>query len=344
MTISESTQGAITILQAHGRLDTASAPETDRRLATIIEGGARQVVLDLSGLEYVSSTGLRVLLTAAKRMKQAQGKMALAAPTSQVRQILDTTGFETIIPLFDTTEKAVESFMPAVPGLTAQPNAPLPQLSFAEEIYLLALDDKQGIIAPLYPSVLDHALAGALLMELALCGRIDTDLTILKVTSAAPTGDPLLDDAMRVLQQRPDPQPLAFWLEAFADQGERIKERVLSRLVERGILKQVDKRIFWVFEVRRYPLIDDREVKEVRARLRELILGEDIPDPRDIVLISLGNACRLLDDLFTPEECDRVRSRIAALARLDLIGRETTNAIREIERRIFMAVMPPPPM
>lgn len=55
------------------------------------------------------------------------------------------------------------------------------------------------------------------------------------------------------------------------------------------------------------------------------------------MLISLGNACHLLEDLFTPEEFNRVRDRITALARLDLIGQATVNSVREIES--IMAVM-----
>ncbi|OGV72372.1 MAG: hypothetical protein A3K19_23480 [Lentisphaerae bacterium RIFOXYB12_FULL_65_16] len=205
-------------------------------------------------------------------------------------------------------------------------------------MYLLALDDAQGVLKPMPVSALDYALAGALLMELALGDRIDTDLTSLKVTSTTPTGDPLLDETLRELQQKPEPQPTSFWLEQLAAPAKRIPERVLARLVQNGILKQEDRRVLWVFEVRRYPLVDDREVKEVRTRLRELILGTDIPDPRDIVLLNLGNACRLLDDLFAPKEYERVRPRIAALARLDLIGREMSQALREIERTMAMAM------
>jgi len=71
---------------------------------------------------------------------------------------------------------------------------------------------------------------------------------------------------------------------------------------------------------------------------RELILSDDIPDPREVVLINLGNACRLLDDLFTPAEYEQVRSRITALARLDLIGQEMAKSIREIERTMAIAM------
>jgi hypothetical protein len=119
-----------------------------------------------------------------------------------------------------------------------------------------------------------------------------------------------------------------------------MEERVLDQLIRKGILKQENRRILWVFEIHRYPLIDDREVKEVRTRLRELILGDDIPDPRDVVLISLGNACRLLDDLFIPEEKKRVRTRIAALARLELIGGELAKSIHEIERSLAISPIP----
>lgn len=211
-------------------------------------------------------------------------------------------------------------------------------LRFAEEIYLLALDDQQGVIKPLPVSALDYALAGALLMDLALLDRIDTDLKDLRVENVEPTGDPLLDDTLRELQSEPQTHPTAYWLKRLADQSKRIQERVLERLVAKGILRRENRRILWVFEVRRYPLMDNREVKEVRARLRDLILSDEIPDPREVVLINLANACRLLDDLFAPAELERVRPRIATLARLDLIGQEMARSIREIERTMAIAM------
>lgn len=334
MTINESKQGAVTIVQAQGRLDATSAPETDRRLAALITAGARQVVFDLSGLDYVSSAGLRVFLAAAKRMKQAQGKLTLASPAPQIRQVFELAGFATILPIFATLPEAIDGCA----GTVAPPSAALASasgvLSLAEEIYLLALDDTLGLIKPLPTAALDYALAAALLMELALRDRIDTDLTTLKVTSVMPLGDPLLDDTLQELLQQPEPQPTSFWLERLAERSQRIEERTLARLIEKGILKQENRRVLWVFKVRRYPLLDDREVKEVRTRLRELILGDAIPDPRDAVLISLGSACRLLHDLLTAAEADQARSRIAALARLDLIGREMASAIRGIERSV----------
>ncbi|OGV39242.1 MAG: hypothetical protein A2X48_01240 [Lentisphaerae bacterium GWF2_49_21] len=214
------------------------------------------------------------------------------------------------------------------------------KLTAAEEIYLLALDESRGVVRTLPDFTLDYALASALLMELELFDRIDTDLTTLKVTSAVPTGEPLLDETLLELQRKTDPQPTSFWLELLTARKGHIEGQVLAQLIRKGILKQENRRILWVFETHRYPLMDDREVKEVRARLRELILSDDIPDPRDVVLISLGKACRLLDALFTQEENERVRPRISSLARLDLIGDELANSISELERKVAIASMP----
>ncbi|HAS82773.1 MAG TPA: hypothetical protein DCS43_08910 [Verrucomicrobia bacterium] len=336
MTISETIKNGITIMEAAGRLDSDSAPETGKRLAELIDGGIRQFVLDLSALDYVSSAGLRVLLNAARGAQKAGGRLVLAAASPQVKQVLDMVGFGAIIPVFDTTAAGCASFAP--PPAVERP-APAP-LSFAEELYLLALDDAEGVTKPMPPFALDYAMAGALLMELALDGRIDTDLRVLKVTSSEPTKDPLLNDVLRDVQAQPKPQPVAFWLKHFADESKRIEERVLAGLVAKGVLKQENRRVLWVFAVRRYPIIDDREVKEVRTRLRELITSDEIPEPRDVVLLSLAKACRLLEDMFSPDEYDAMRPRITALTRLDLIGQEMVDAIGDIERAMASMTMP----
>ena len=109
MNISESKQGNVTILKAEGKLDSMSSPELDKRLASMVESGTRKIVLDLSNLDYVSSAGLRVFLSAAKRLKQAQGKLELANLSAQVKQIFDIAGFETILPVFKTVNDAVEA-------------------------------------------------------------------------------------------------------------------------------------------------------------------------------------------------------------------------------------------
>lgn len=214
-------------------------------------------------------------------------------------------------------------------------------LSFAEEILLLAFDD-QGSIRQLSTVSLDYALAGAVLTDLALLNRIDTDPDSLFVVDQTPTGDVLSDSVLDEIRSHADRRPAIHWLDHFAKHGAWIQDQVLNRLIEKRILKREDRKILWVFEVRRYPIVDNTEPKEVKTRLRELILSDDIPDPHDAVLISLINACGLFTEIFTKSELDTVRPRIDILAKLDLIGREIAHAISTIEKAIFMTSIPPP--
>jgi Golgi phosphoprotein 3 len=213
-------------------------------------------------------------------------------------------------------------------------------LSFAEEILLLSLDD-QGTIRQLSAVSLDYALAGAVLTDLALLNRIDTDLEALFVVDSTPTGDTFFDSVLGEIHSDVNRWPAMHWLDHFSKQGARIQELVLNRLIEKQILKKENRKILWVFEVNRYPIIDNTEPREVKTRLRELILSDDLPDPHDAVLISLANSCGLFSEIFTKSELDSVRARIESLARLDLVGREIVRAITTIEKAVFMTSIPP---
>lgn len=212
-------------------------------------------------------------------------------------------------------------------------------LTFAEEILLLALDDQSGAIKPLPIQALRYALSGALLIELAMANRIDTDLEGLFVVDDRPMGDPLLDDVLQRLSAGATKRPTTDCLESIAWEVTDLQGKILARLVDKGVLRVQDQRILWVIAKRRYPLMDDRQVKEVRARLRELIDSDEIPDPREAVLIALVDACQLFDELFDKEELDRLRPRIAMLSKLDLIGREVTRSIREISRAVSESML-----
>jgi hypothetical protein len=209
------------------------------------------------------------------------------------------------------------------------PHAPL---SFVEEILLLALDDTTGALRPMPVMGLDYALAGALLADLALANRIDTDPQQLVVLDRAPTGDPLLDRALGTIASSTAPQSVSHWLGIFASERATLERAALERLVARGILSQQEKKFLWVFGVRRYPTVDNQERVEVRTRLSALILGEDLPDPRDAILISLLTASHLLARIFDEPRFHARAERIATLARMDLVGREVAAAIDTLAR------------
>ena len=95
MNINIEKENGITILKIEGRLDTTSAPELEKAIND--EGEAlKNLVLDFKGVDYISSAGLRVLLTAQKKMN-VQGNMELINVSEAVMDIFEMTGFADIL-------------------------------------------------------------------------------------------------------------------------------------------------------------------------------------------------------------------------------------------------------
>jgi golgi phosphoprotein 3 len=213
-------------------------------------------------------------------------------------------------------------------------------LGFVEEIVLLQLDDTHGSFVDLPQSAADVVIAGAAVMELALVNRIDTDLERLIVVDPSATGDDILDEVLVKLAGCGNELTATAAIELVTRDAGKYQERALKRLVAKGVLRETDGRWLWVFHTRRYPVLDDREQREVKTRLRQVLLTDEIPDPRDVVLICLIDACGLLNLVLTPDEIARSRARVDRLARLDLIGQAVTRAVAEIRFIVRHAAAP----
>jgi anti-sigma B factor antagonist len=97
MTIDKTNDGAKSTLKITGRLDTATAPELEKAIATL-EADVKELVLDFAELEYISSAGLRVVLAAQKKMK-TQGSMVIMNANESVMEVFEITGFADIVKL-----------------------------------------------------------------------------------------------------------------------------------------------------------------------------------------------------------------------------------------------------
>ena len=210
-------------------------------------------------------------------------------------------------------------------------------LSFSEEIVLLLLDETRGEFVPLPESVFAIVIGGAALMDLALHNRIDTDLVRMTVVDRSPVGDDILDDALAILGKEKGDLNIVDALYDVAVSAEQYRMRALRRLIAHGILREESGRHLWVFRTRRYPVIDDAEQQEVRTRLRQVLLSDDIPDPRDIVLICLVDACALMGFVLSAAELDAAVPRIEQLRKMDLIGQAVTKVASETEAIIKFA-------
>lgn len=209
-------------------------------------------------------------------------------------------------------------------------------LRFAEEVLLLLLHDHNGKFARVREWSLNYALAGGVLMDLAIENRIDTDLKKLVMLDATPTGDDLLDPVLADIAAAQDRRDARFWVERTAGRADGIRERALEKLIERGILERREDRFLWVFKARRYPVIDGEAEREVKLRIMAVLFSEGIPSPHDVVMICLADACGIFDQLLSRREAERAAERIAQVRKLDLIGQAMAQAIRDIEITLAM--------
>lgn len=212
-------------------------------------------------------------------------------------------------------------------------------LTIAEEILLLVLDDATGTFINEPDVHVGYAVAGAVLMDLALAGRVDAGNEKLFVADKTPTGDAVQDSVLQRLEASAELHDAGYWVGEIGRDARGLREQILHRLVERGILKEVDKKILWVFETRRYPMVDGKEEREVKRRILDVLLSDSTPEPRDIVIICLADACNLFDQILSEREVEHVEPRIDEIVKMDVIGQAVANTIREIRASIAPMMM-----
>ena len=220
-------------------------------------------------------------------------------------------------------------------------------LRFADELLLLLIDDKRGDLIPIPQWSLACALAGALLMDLALEGRIDTDPDYLSLLDATPLGDDLLDPVLAEIAQSEAVQHARFWVAHFAERGDDIRDQTLARLTAHGIL-ETEAGGFFAFlpsvsRTRRYPA-DQARREDVQLRIMRALFSNDIPDPNDVVIVGLADACGVFERLLPPAEHKVAQERIALLGRMDLLGRAVTEVIQYGGRAVAVAAPPRRPV
>jgi anti-sigma B factor antagonist len=114
MTITESRTGNVLLLTAAGRVDSTTASSLEQALLRAIDAGERRLAVDFTHVDYISSAGLRALLVAARKMKDARGAWALCALTEPVRQVFELAGFLPLFTIVPTSQAAVDRLVAGV--------------------------------------------------------------------------------------------------------------------------------------------------------------------------------------------------------------------------------------
>ncbi len=100
----------VRLFEISGRVDSVNANEFGAALDQAINDGKRNIVLDLSSVEYMSSAGLREMVRVLKQLRRVGGDLRLAAPSERVQEVLELAGLDTIFEIYPTQVEAVGSF------------------------------------------------------------------------------------------------------------------------------------------------------------------------------------------------------------------------------------------
>lgn len=208
------------------------------------------------------------------------------------------------------------------------------KLTIAEEFLLLALDDEKGVVCNQPFMGLEFGLAGAVLMDLSLQGKIKAEENRITVLSEGDCCNEMFDDALKMIAASEEIETPRYWVWKLGIHIQEIKDYFLEQLVEKGILEKKEQNILWIYHRKCYPLLDDKVEQDVKQLVRQCIVSGAKPEDSEIVLISLMKACNLIDVIFSEEEKQKYLERIDEIAAMDVIGQAVYQAIYDILQKL----------
>lgn len=201
-------------------------------------------------------------------------------------------------------------------------------LNIPEEIVLLSINENSGEIEQ--GKLFQAVLASAFLANLAVHQRIDTDDKTLIKVSNQPTGDILLDEVLHQVFSINENRDPAYWVSQVALRADELLESIIAGLITKQFIRVENQKVLWMFSSRKYPVIGDQQVEEVKSRIRTLIMSKDIPDVKDLVIVSLCYYGNMLELLFSADEIKRYQVRLEQVAKMDLIGQSLAIVIKDL--------------
>ena len=177
---------------------------------------------------------------------------------------------------------------------------------------------------------LNCAVIGAVLAELSLRSRIDTDLVSLILVDRTETGDPALDPILKQIADEPAQRNAQYWIERFAGQAESVIDLILDRLVDLKILEHHDGDFWTLASTKWHEDLYGGSPKGtmgqfIKTRIVKALFTDEIPHPRDVIVICLVNTCDVFRFMF--EVDDETQERIEFICKMDLIGRAIAEAV-----------------
>jgi hypothetical protein len=183
-------------------------------------------------------------------------------------------------------------------------------VALAEELLLLAYDDESGRATGSQIG-LDLGMAAAVLVELALAGRVAYIDGAIVVKDATPTGQSINDEILAKVAAD-TPHTPASWVQRLRH---GLRDRVLADLCARGVICDIDETAMEFIHLHRYPTLDGTVEAEVRSRLNRALAGDIVPDERTAALATLVSAARMEPALGLPgDDAEATHERLSKIS------------------------------
>ncbi len=212
-------------------------------------------------------------------------------------------------------------------------------LSISEELLLLSMDDEKGKLVS--PSIdgLAYTLAGAVLFELMLMGKIEVEADKVITWPVHPLGDPILDLAIARFAKKEKVKKLSYWIRQIGKDSGKIKKILVEKLIALGALRREKRQFLWTFKYNRYPTDDVRIEDRIRIRIIECLFGNGVIDTREYILLTLIGTAKLEKEVFPEEKVKEAKQLITDLRKDDAIGAAISSAIVELEVAMTAAIV-----
>ncbi len=110
MNITRDNVKGLVVLRCVGRLDATTSIQMEQEINSLLDSEICKVMIDFCGIDYMSSAGMRVLLSMTKRLRNKGGKLSIFAIHEEVREIISMAGFEKVLAIYATEEEAIKAY------------------------------------------------------------------------------------------------------------------------------------------------------------------------------------------------------------------------------------------
>lgn len=210
------------------------------------------------------------------------------------------------------------------------------ELTLKERLVLLALDNEKGYVTRKNTAYC-LGITGAVIFEMAHQKLIQIKNHQVLVQNSQTT-DFCYSKVLQVLQKHSQPPKVELLLMELWEFTELYQQRVFQSLVEKGILKEVPKKLFGIIPLKRFPVINKITELRLRKFLWVLILEDKLPDEENYLLFRFVYHCGLVEDIFGLPNVEMVTEYMESIKKINDATGKISPLARDLENDLLKAV------